>query len=190
MNETTVLLLLATVAVAFIAALTSALVRRAARRRRLELEQHPGDEDEYDISLDELADAARTQRVVSQRKRLRELSAQNRERFATSWHQIQARFVDDPALAVSSANELINHLMRARGYHTENFEQCFADLSSEHPTVVQHYRAAHLLVRSAHNGTIDTERLRQAVVHYRALFADLLQEGREQPIHFHHAHAH
>ena len=188
MNETTVLVLLAAVTVAFIAALASALVRRAARRRDLELEQHFGAE--YDISLDELGAAARTDQVRSQRNRLRELSASNRERFATSWHQIQARFVDDPALAVSSANDLINHLMRARGYHTEHFEQCFADLSSGHPTVVEHYRAAHLLVRSAHNGTIDTERLRQAVVHYRALFADLLQEGREQPIHFHHAHAH
>jgi len=188
MNETTVLVLLAAVAVAFITALASALVRRAARRRRFEQEQPFGAE--YDISLDELGAAARAERERSQRKRLRELSASDRERFATSWHQIQARFVDDPALAVHSANELINQLMRARGYHTEHFEQCIADLSAEHPTAMQHYRAGQLLVSSAHNGAIDTEQLRQAVVHYRALFADLLQEGREQPFHFHHAHAH
>lgn len=188
MNETTALMLLVAVSVAFVAALVYALVRRAFLRRSLELEQPSSAE--YDISLDELGAAARTEREQAQRRRLRELSAAERQRFATSWHQIQARFVDDPALAVSSANELIGQLMRARGYHTEHFEQCVADFSMDHPTAMQHYRAAQQLVRSAPNGTVATEQLRQAVVHYRALFADLLQEGREQPFLLHHAHAH
>ena len=118
-----------------------------------------------------------------------DLPSADRARFAASWHEIQAQFVDDPVVAVTRANELINDVMRTRGYPVEHFEQRVADLSVEHPNVVQHYRAAHELSRSVHNGTVDTEQLRQAVVHYRALFTDLLQEGLHAPLDFRRAHA-
>jgi hypothetical protein len=77
---------------------------------------------------------------------------------------------------VVSVNELIKEVMRARGYATDNFDQRVADLSVDHPAVAQHYRAAHALADSTGNQPVNTEGLRQAVVHYRARFAGLLQE--------------
>ncbi len=151
--------------------------RRRARVRRAELAQQFGPE--YDCAVEELGSAARAERALEARARrvqrfeFHALDLATRARFESEWHRIQALFVDDPAVAVASANELINQVMRAQGYPTEDFEQRVQDLSVEHPTVVQHYRAAHELAESkdsAHN----TEELRQAVVHYRALFADLL----------------
>jgi len=158
-----------------------ALGRRRARARTERLQQRFGPE--YDVALDELGTPALAERELDERARrvahfkFKDLSAADRARFASDWLRIQAEFVDDPAVAVTSANELINEVMRARGYPTQSFEQRVADLSVEHPTVIQHYRAAHELSRSVFNGTIDTEPLRQALVHYRMLFTHLLHEG-------------
>lgn len=163
------------VIVAFVLALVRARVRHAALERRFG--------PEYERAVDELGSSRRADRELAARARrvehfhFNELSATDRSRFAGTWHRIQAQFVDDPVVAVTSANELINEVMRARGYPVEHYEQRVADLSVEHPNVIQHYRAAHELSRSVHNGTVDTEELRQAVVHYRMLFEDLLQEG-------------
>jgi len=108
--------------------------------------------------------------------RFRELSAPDRARFTEAWTAIQTQFVDDPGGAVRRANELIKDLMRARGYSAdEGFEQRAADLSVDHPDVVQHYRAARALAMGPTEPGLGTEELRQAIVHYRALFADLLQ---------------
>jgi hypothetical protein len=159
-----------------------AIARKRSRARRARLQERFGPE--YDIAVDELG-PARAERELEERTRrvahfrFNELSATDRARFATKWHDIQANFVDDPAVAVTTANELINEVMRARGYPTLSFEQRVADLSVEHPTVIQHYRAAHELSRSVFNGTVDTEQLRQALVHYRMLFTDLLHENRD-----------
>jgi hypothetical protein len=148
---------------------------------------------EYDRAVEELGSPSRADLELAQRARrvdhfrFKELGAADRARFSAAWDRVQLQFVDDPAVAVTSANELINEVMRARGYPAQHYEQRVADLSVEHPNVVQHYRAAHELSRSVHNGTVDTEQLRQAVVHYRMLFADLLQEGvhagNQQPVH-------
>ncbi|HXK19543.1 MAG TPA: hypothetical protein VNG33_17155 [Polyangiaceae bacterium] len=156
-------------------------MRKRARRHQAELRRHFGPE--YAHAIEELGTPQRAERELAQRTKrvehfhFHDLSAANRQRFADAWHKIQENFVDDPVVAVTSANELINQVMRARGYPVEHFEQRVADLSVEHPNVVQHYRAAHELSRSVHNGTVDTEELRQAFVHYRYLFAELLQEG-------------
>jgi len=156
-----------------------AIARQYARARRARLQQRFGPE--YDVAVEELGSPDRADRELAERTRrvahfrFHELNPVDQARFATSWQKIQTGFVDDPAIAVTSANELINEVMRARGYPTQSFEQRVADLSVEHPTVVQHYRAAHELSRSVHNGKIDTEQLRQALVHYRMLFAELLQ---------------
>jgi hypothetical protein len=173
------------IALAAVAIVIVALVfeRRRARARSAKLRQHFGPE--YDVAVDELGSPARAERELEQRSRrvehfrFHELSPTDRARFAENWRDIQARFVDDPAVAVTTANELINQVMRARGYPTQSFEQRVADLSVEHPTVVQHYRAAHELSRSVFNGTVDTEQLRQALVHYRMLFNDLLHDSRD-----------
>jgi hypothetical protein len=183
------------VALAAVAIVIVALVagRRRARQRSAELQHRFGPE--YARAVEDLGSPARAERELAERARrvehfrFNELSAAERSRFQQSWQQIQSQFVDDPAVAVTAANELINEVMRARGYPTQHFDQRVADLSVEHPTVVQHYRAAHELARSVHNGTVDTEQLRQAIVHYRLLFADLLQEGVAAQAHLQRAHA-
>jgi hypothetical protein len=177
--------IVALVSVALVFALTAvALMRKRARDRRAELQERFGAE--YQHTVEDLGSPSRADKELAQRAdrvahfHFHELSAADRARFAADWNQLQARFVDEPVEAVTSANELINQVMRARGYPVEHFEQRVADLSVEYPNVIQHYRAAHELSRSIHNGTVDTEPLRQALIHYRALFAELLQE---------HAHA-
>ena len=171
---------LAAVAIIFI---TLIVGRRRARARSEELQRRFGPE--YEHAVEELGSPKRAERELEQRARrvehfrFNDLSAAARESFAAKWNEIQGRFVDDPAVAVTAANELINEVMRARGYPTLSFDQRVADLSVEHPTVVQHYRAAHELSRSVFNGNIDTEQLRQALVHYRMLFTDLLHESRQ-----------
>ena len=102
--------------------------------------------------------------------------------------RIQAEFVDNPVAAVTRANALITEVMRARGYPVERFEQRVQDLTVAHPGVVQHYRAAHELSLSVNNEANATENLRQAVVHYRALFAELLQ-GAPDTVEWERAHA-
>jgi hypothetical protein len=158
-----------------------AIARHNAKMRRRQLQERFGPE--YERTVDQLGRASLADKELAQRARrvdhfrFKDLGAADRARFAASWDRIQLQFVDDPVVAVTAANELINEVMRARGYPTQHYEQRVADLSVEHPNVVEHYRAAHDLSRSVHNGTVDTEQLRQAVVHYRILFSDLLQEG-------------
>jgi len=186
--------IIALVTVAIVFAITAlAAVQKRARLRRIELMERFGPE--YDRTVEQLGTPVRAERELAHRVdrvdhfHFHELSAADRQRFADAWSSIQTRFVDEPAIAVTSANELINQVMRARGYPSEHFEQRVADLSVEHPNVIQHYRAAHELSRSVHNGTIDTEELRQALVHYRMLFTDLLQEGAAGRLDFRRAHA-
>jgi hypothetical protein len=88
---------------------------------------------------------------------------------------VQAQFVDDPAGAVSAADDLVQDVMAKRGYPVGDFDQRTADISVDHPDVVEHYRAAHDIAVAQENGDASTEDLRQAMMHYRALFEDLLQ---------------
>jgi hypothetical protein len=168
-------------AVVIVAMVTAGTQRRRARVASAELRQRFGPE--YDRAVQEHGGAARAERVLAARERrierirLHELNEADRARFAASWTRIQAQFVDDPPAAVIGANELIKDVMRARGYPSgDDFDQRVADLTVDHASVVQHYRAARALSESTSRGQVNTEELRQAVVHYRALFADLLQE--------------
>lgn len=175
--------IVALVGVAIVIALAVAS-RRHARARRLELQRRFGPE--YERAVEELGPARAERELAARARRVehfhfRDLGTADRGRFASSWSRIQLQFVDDPAVAVSSANELIKEVMRARGYPTEDFEQRAADLSVEHPAVVQHYRAAQALADSNRAGQASTEELRQAVVHYRVLFNDLLQPPSSAP---------
>ena len=116
---------------------------------------------------------ARRRRVES--LQLRPLTAADRDRYSASWHEVQARFVDEPAAAIAEADDLIQTVMEARGYPVADFDQRVADVSVDHPAVVEHYRAAHAIAVEQEGRTgQDTEALRQAMVHYRALFLDLL----------------
>lgn len=157
-----------------------AFSRRQARLRRAQLQDRFGAE--YDRAAYELGSSSKADRELAARARrverlaLRELSGVERSRFASQWSAVQAQFVDDPAMAVRSANDLINQAMRARGYPVEGFEQRAADLSVDHAAVIHHYRAARAIAEANHHGRASTEDLRQAMVHYRVLFGDLLQD--------------
>jgi len=183
-------LLLVAVALAVVAAV--ALGRRS-RARSAELRDRFGPEYDrtvhrYGSRRGEHALQARLRRV--EKIRFRELGEAERARFSSLWASTQARFVDDPRGAVAQANDLIKELMRARGYSADDaFEQRAADLSVDHPDVVEHYRAARALADAGTHHGMNTEELRQAVVHYRVLFADLLQPALPAPGMLRPAHA-
>jgi hypothetical protein len=184
-----VIALLALVAVAAIALFNA----RSSRRRHAELKHRFGPE--YDRALDEHGSVARAERELIAREkrvdhlRLRALPEAERVQFSADWRNVQARFVDDPSGALKEADELIKSVMLARGYSVDHFEQRVADLSVEHANVVQHYRAARVLADANREGRANTEELRQAFVHYRALFADLLEQSQSPEAQLQEAHA-
>jgi hypothetical protein len=139
---------------------------------------------EYDRAREEHPDQRSAERALEERQerveqfRIRALSPDERDQFAERWRSAQAQFVDDPAGATRVADALVAEVMQARGYPVGDFEQRAADVSVDHPRVVEHYRAAHAIALRTDRGqadTGDTEDLRQAFVHYRALFDDLLE---------------
>jgi hypothetical protein len=105
---------------------------------------------------------------------IRPLGTPAHHRFSEDWASVQAMFVEDPAGAIEQADGLAGDVMRARGYPVWDFEQRAADLSVDHPTVVAHYPEAHRIAEASRDGSFDTEALRVAFVHFRALFSDLL----------------
>jgi hypothetical protein len=107
---------------------------------------------------------------------IRPLAAADRTRFIESWRGVQARFVDGPAGAVTEADRLLGDVMSTRGYPVTNFEQTAADISVDHPLVLQNYRAAHEIALRQTAGQASTEELRQAMVHYRTLFEELVND--------------
>lgn len=184
--STDTLILIAAAGVALAVALWAgvAVWRKAPARRSEHLRRRFGAE--YDL-LVERQGAAEAERILEQRLRrvsklpLRELSSTQRSEFSRAFRRTQELFVDTPAQAVGEAHALVQEVMGARGYPLESFEQQIADLSVAHGNVVQHYRAAHELDQSNQSGRANTEELRQAMVHYRALFAELLGERRPEP---------
>lgn len=148
---------------------------------------------EYDHAVEKTGSKRRAESELNRREeRVRQfnihpLREEQRRAYAESWKKVQADFVDAPVRAVHEADELVTEVMRERGYPMGNFDQRAEDLSVDHPRVVENYRAAHGLAIRNDRGEADTEDLRQAMVHYRALFVDLLEtpvtDGQaEQPI--------
>jgi len=105
---------------------------------------------------------------------LRSLNQADQQRYAGEWQAVQAQFVADPAGAVVAGDRLVTQLMSQVGYPTENFDEQLALLSVEHANTLGHYRDAHEIYLNGQRNAASTEELRQALVHYRALFADLL----------------
>ena len=138
---------------------------------------------EYDRVVEERGDQrAAESEMLERRKRrdeleIRPLEPQAREEYAERWQATQRRFVDDPGAAVGEADELVSAVMRERGYPLDDFDQRAADVSVDHPVVVENYRAAHGISAANAEGRARTEDLRQAMVHYRALFDELLGSG-------------
>jgi len=136
---------------------------------------------EYERTLAEHQDQKTAERELEHRAervehlQLRPLAPAERDQFVTRWKSVQAQFVDDPSEATSEADDLVGQVMATRGYPVGDFEQRAADVSVNHPHVVEHYRAGHALALRSARGDADTEDLRQAFVHFRALFEDLLE---------------
>lgn len=116
----------------------------------------------------------RAERV--ERFHIRPLAPGDRTRFIESWARVQARFVDGPGGAVTEADQLLGDVMSTRGYPVSDFEQRAADLSVDHPLVLENYRAAHETALRQSQGQASTEDLRQAMIHYRTLFEELVGE--------------
>jgi hypothetical protein len=167
--------------------LAAVIVWRAlASRRTRTLQGRFGPEYDRTIeSTDSKRDAERELNARAERRDeldIRPLAPGARQRYLTEWQQVQARFVDDPDGAVRSADMLIQTVMSERGYPMDDFEQRAADISVDHPDVVQNYREGHRLTRASATGDGTTEDLRQAMQHYRALFDELLEEASDQPV--------
>jgi FtsZ-interacting cell division protein ZipA len=165
--------------VALIAVIVVAVWLYMQKRRTEELRTSFGPE--YDHAVREHRDPRRAERELEERKErveqlhIRPLPNEDRERFAEQWRSVQAQFVDDPKGATREADRLVGEVMQTRGYPVGDFEQRAADVSVNHPQVVEHYRAAHTIAQRDERGEAETEDLRQAMVHYRALFEDLLE---------------
>ena len=183
MDQHQIVILLAVVVIALIviAAIAFAISRK---RRSTRLKERFGPE--YDRVLQKEGDPRKAEGVLEFRQKRREkfhirsLSASDKASFDIRWREVQARFVDDPPGAVTVAESLVTDVMQARGYPTGEFEQRAADLSVDYPVIVENYRAAHTIAVRHGAGQASTEDLRQAMVHYRALFQELLDENRTQ----------
>jgi hypothetical protein len=104
---------------------------------------------------------------------LRDLDPMERERFTKQWESVQSRFVDSPKGAVAEADDLLSSLMKVRGYPVSDFDQRAADISVDHPRVVENYRSAHEIALRVGKDGSTTEELRTAMIHYRSLFEEL-----------------
>lgn len=137
---------------------------------------------EYSRAVHDTGDEHKAEKVLAERERrvakypIKPLSREMRDHFVETWRTVQAQFVDDPAYAVGRADDLLGEVMLARGYPLHDFDQRAEDLSVDHPDVVQHYRIGHDIALSHMQGEATTEELRTAMIHFRALFDDLVNE--------------
>ena len=181
----TTLAIVIVVAIVILAVLAYAITRR---NRTQELQGKFGPE--YERAVDQYGDPGKAERDLAARQKrveslqIRPLAPQDRTRYSEAWNEVQTRFVDDPRRAAEDADMLVREVMQKRGYPVGDFEQQAADISVNHPELVEHYRAAHTIAERNARTPATTEELRKALVHYRALFTDLLDLGdrpRDEP---------
>lgn len=179
--ETWVWIVLAIVLIALIA-LGVWLWQRQRTSRSLQEQFGP----EYDRTVESEGGRRSAESELQERQRrldeleIRELPTATRRRYQGSWQMTQARFVDSPAEAVAEADRLVTEVMAARGYPMEDFDQRAADISVDHPHLVENYRSAHEISRLSSRNEADTEELRRAMVHFRALFEELLASDEDR----------
>jgi hypothetical protein len=136
---------------------------------------------EYERAVHQLGSERKAEAKLADRQErvdkldIRDLDPMERERFSKQWECVQSRFVDSPRGAVAEADDLVSSLMKTRGYPVSDFDQRAADISVDHPRVVENYRAAHDIALRVGNGGASTEELRTAMIHYRSLFEELVQ---------------
>jgi hypothetical protein len=178
MSQHQVVLLLAVILVVAVIAIAIFLLQQKLRSEKLRQRFGP----EYDRVVKQEGNIRRGEAVLEFHTKRREklqihpLSASMRADFAERWRTVQAQFVDDPKNAVARADQLVNQVMQTRGYPMQEFEEQTGLIAVDHPIVVDNYRSAHEIAARHSRGQASTEDLRQAVVHYRALFDELLEE--------------
>jgi hypothetical protein len=149
---------------------------QAGRRKKLQSTFGP----EYDRVVADTGNRTEAEKELREREKrhaeleLKELSPESRAKYSADWEEVQIQFVDSPAEAVGTADDLVTRLIAERGYPTGEYDERLGVLSVEHANTLQHYRDAHEISERNKGGSASTEDLRQALVHYRALFADLL----------------
>jgi hypothetical protein len=174
------------VAVLIILAIAAAVLFYLQKQRTKRLRSKFGPE--YNRAVRAEGDERQAQRELLDREKrverlhIKPLSAQDRDRFAKAWQEEQARFVDKPREAVKRADQLVGEVMRVRGYPLDDFEQRVADISVDHPVVAENYRIAHRIAIQDRQEAVGTEQLRQTMIHYRALFDDLLHDSGTKPV--------
>jgi hypothetical protein len=142
---------------------------------------------EYDHQVEAAGSRSKAEAELAEREKrvskleIRPLSPADQDRFLDRWTKVQATFVDDPARSVDYADALLAEVMTVRGYPVSDFDQRAGDISVDHPNVVQHYRAGHEIAVRHGKGQASTDDLRQALIHYRALFEELVTERRTAP---------
>jgi FtsZ-interacting cell division protein ZipA len=151
-------------------------VAMAGRRRRLQQRFGP----EYDRAVEQKDSRMQAETELAERQRrvrkynITPLSPEARSNYLAQWQRIPEQFVDSPQTAVTEAYTLVMTVMRARGYPIDDEDQVADDLSVEHASTIGHFRSAQAVTREAAHGSVATEDMRQALIHYRELFADLL----------------
>ena len=162
------------------------LVGTQVRRRKLRERFGP----EYDRTIEEAGSQRAAERELSEREKrhsqyeIKPLSAEERDRYAKQWALIQEQFVDQPGRAVVEADRLVTVVMGERGYPTEGYQQQVSDLSVRHSSTLDHYRVAHGIKDRHDEAKASTEELREAMMHYRSLFQDLVEsdaDGQAEP---------
>lgn len=160
-----------------------------SRRRSDHLRERFGPE--YERQVQELGSRSKAEADLAEREKrvgkltIQPLSPADQDRFLDRWTKVQATFVDDPERSVDYADALLAEVMSARGYPVSDFEQRAGDISVDHPNVVQHYRAGHDIALRHSRGEASTDDLRQALIHYRSLFEELVTERAPLPEHSH-----
>ncbi len=179
MDQQQMTILIAVVAAVVVIAVVGFILARKRRSQNLREKFGP----EYDRVVKKEGEVRKAEGVLEMRAKrrdkfeLRPLSGEARADFAERWRVVQEKFVDDPKASVSRADELVSELMAARGYPMADFEQRAADISVDHPVVVENYRAAHDIALRHSRGQSSTEDMRRAMVHYRSLFDELLENS-------------
>jgi hypothetical protein len=176
-NETLIVVLIAVIGLV-ITGIVVMIASRAMRSRKLREKFGP----EYDYTMKKVGDQRAAEEALEEREKrvsklnLRALDPNEWDHYHERWIEIQSDFVDKPSESVQEANELIKNVMAARGFPVADFEQRTADISVLYPDFVSNYRSAHAIaLKNQPNGGVSTEELRQAMVHYRALFEELLE---------------
>ena len=159
------------------------------KRRSEQLRSRFGSE--YDHQVEEMGSRSKAEADLAAREKrvskltIRPLSPADQDRFLDRWTKVQATFVDDPERSIDYADALVAEVMSARGYPVSDFDQRAGDISVDHPNVVQHYRAGHDIAVRHSRGEASTDELRQALIHYRSLFEELVTERQPEPEHSH-----